>query len=210
MSAKVLGNTAVDMGSNNNEFWYWISKAEPPYLFHCSYTDFAQGRAAMPFPFQPDWIMEAMGIAEFDPAKPYEIIPRPREGGMDLVEKSLSPQGQPVRKVTRLVRTRNQWQVTAHLLQDGNGKEICSAYVSEVQQDHASGVILPRQVQLVWPAEQIRMKMRFDRVSVNPATLTSEQITRLFTRPNMKDVQTYDLARGPEAANGLRPAGGLR
>src|SRR5690348_12644246 len=29
MMANVLGSQAVDMGSNNQEFWWWISKSDP-------------------------------------------------------------------------------------------------------------------------------------------------------------------------------------
>jgi hypothetical protein len=201
-----MGNTAVDMGSNDREFWYWISKAEPPYLFHCAYEDFARGQARMPFPFQPDWIMEALGIAEYDPSRPYEVIPNGNT--IDLVEKTVSPQGQPVRKVTRLTRGNNrQLQVTAHILQDMSGKEICSAYVAEAQQDSATGTVLPRQVQLIWPAERIKMKMKFDRMAVNPP-LAPDRSALLFTRPALRDVPSYDLARGLDAAGpGLRPAG---
>src|SRR5262249_37414619 len=36
-NAKILGANGVDLGSNDQEFWYWISKADPPYLVHCSY-----------------------------------------------------------------------------------------------------------------------------------------------------------------------------
>src|SRR5262245_37313560 len=59
LGAQLMGSQAVDMGSNNQEFWYWISKADPPYLFHCSYGDLQRGGVRMPFPFQPEWIMEA-------------------------------------------------------------------------------------------------------------------------------------------------------
>ena len=42
--AKVIANPEIDMGSNNNEFWYWIRRMEPhPYLFHCSYQDLGHG-----------------------------------------------------------------------------------------------------------------------------------------------------------------------
>ena len=206
MNAKVMGNTAVDLGSNDREFWYWISKAEPPYLFHCSYDDYARAQTRKPYPFQPDWIIEALGISEFDPSKNYEVVPA--GNSIDLVEKSLSPQGQPVRKVTRLSRGQNrQIQVTAHLLQDAAGHEICSAYVSDVQQDPTTGAILPRQVLLVWPAERIKMKMRFDRFTVNPP-LTPDRIALLFNRPMLQNVSSYDLARGLDVPAGqLRPAG---
>jgi hypothetical protein len=151
--------------------------------------------------------MEALGIAEYDPSRTYEVVAN--GGNIDLVERTVSPQGQPVRKVTRLQRgSSHQWQVTAHLLQDPSGKEICSAYVSQAQQDATTGALIPRQVQLVWPAEHIKMKMRIDRVGVNPSTLTADQSARLFTRPSLRDVPSYDLARGFDAASGpLRPAG---
>jgi hypothetical protein len=208
MRANLMGSTAVDMGSNDREFWYWISKADPPYLFHCTYDDYAGGRARTPFPFQPDWLLEALGIAEYDPAKPYEIVPG-KGGSIDLVEKAVSPQGQPVRKVTRLSPTYNQWQVTAHLLENAAGTEtVCAAYVTETQQDRTTGALLPRRVELVWPAEHIKMKLRLDQVTVNPPTLTPDRVTVLFGRPAMKDVPSYDLARGLDpAANSLRPAG---
>jgi hypothetical protein len=207
MKAQLMGSTAVDLGSNDQEFWYWISKADPPYLFHCSYEDFARGQARMPFPFQPDWIMEALGIAEYDPSKAYEVVANGQ--AIDLVERTVSPQGQPVRKVTRLSRGRNrQLQVTAHLLQDAQGKEICSAFVTDVQQDAATGALLPRHVQLVWPAERLRMKLRLDQVAVNPGSITGDRVALLFNRPSLRDVPSYNLARGLDApSGGLQPAG---
>src|SRR5436190_22772369 len=91
MGGKVLGKDAVDMGSNNQEFWYWISRAEPPYLFHCSYTDLNQGRARMPFPFQPEWIMEGLGMAEYGPADRFKVNVGPQT--VELIEETRSPQG---------------------------------------------------------------------------------------------------------------------
>ena len=206
MSAKALGSTEVDIGSNSSEFWFWVKRSPQPYLFHCSHEDFARGAAQLPFPFQPDWIIEALGVATYDPNKPYRIEAR-TGGDFDLVEDGRSPQGQPVRKVTRLSRrTQGQLLVTAHILQDANGREICGAYVQHSQQDAASRVVLPREVVLQWPAQQMRMKLLLDRVVVNSA-LDQQRLVALFTRPNLQNVQGYDLARGPDSG-GLRPAGG--
>src|SRR5262249_46580585 len=57
MRARVLGQRAVDIGSNSDEFWYWISKANPPYVYHCNYKSLATGKVNVPFPFQPDMVM---------------------------------------------------------------------------------------------------------------------------------------------------------
>ena len=59
----VAGQPAVDIGSNNQEFWFWISQAKDDdgvaRVHYCSYADMAAGRARMPFPFQPDMITAA-------------------------------------------------------------------------------------------------------------------------------------------------------
>jgi hypothetical protein len=208
LNAKLISNTIVDMGSNDREFWWWISKAEPPYLFYCSYDDFARSQGRIQLPFQPDWVIEALGMKEYDPRKAYQLTPTSR-GGLELVEQALSPQGKPVRKITRMNRSGNYVQVTAHILQDEHGKEICSALITQVQKDRATDAILPKVVELKWPAENVRMMMKLPDVQVN-STLSPERTAQLFTRPNLKDVQTVDLAQGiPTSSEPVRRAGGI-
>src|SRR5262245_20880014 len=89
LTAKVAGMDGVDLGSNNREFWYWISKAPQPYVFHCDHADFAKGNVRMPLPFQPDMIMTAMGMSEMDPSKPYEV--RVNQKTVELIEPWTSP-----------------------------------------------------------------------------------------------------------------------
>jgi hypothetical protein len=210
MSGKVLGKDEVDMGSNDQEFWYWIGKAEPPYLFHCSYTDFNQGRARMPFPFQPEWIMEGLGMAEYGAPDHYKVNVTPQT--VELIEETRSSQGTPVRKVTvfsRVPAQGNQPQVTAHILQDASGKEICSAHIVEVQQDRATSAIVPRRIELRWPAEQMTLKMKLDQVTVNPS-ISQQKAAVLFTRPKLTGVQSYDLARGLDTQGGqVQRTGGI-
>src|SRR5262249_29185997 len=74
MGASVVGSEGVALGSNAQEFWYWISKADPPYLFHCSYTDLARGQVNMPFPFQPEWVMEALGMGDYGRPENYGAV----------------------------------------------------------------------------------------------------------------------------------------
>ena len=59
--ALVQRKPVADFGSNENEFWYWISQDNPPYLYHCNYSDLSQGNVKLPFPFQPDWVLEVVG-----------------------------------------------------------------------------------------------------------------------------------------------------
>src|SRR5262249_48093157 len=73
MQAVSVTQTEADIGSNDKEFWYWIKRGDP-YLIHCSYQDLARG-VRIPFPFQPEWVMEALGMSEYDPApQNYQLI----------------------------------------------------------------------------------------------------------------------------------------
>jgi hypothetical protein len=203
LTAKALGADAVDIGSNDREFWFWISRMEPPHQFHCSYDDFQRNPVNLPFPFQPDLIMEALGMGSYNrPLENFQVL---QDGNtVQLVEKATSPQGQPVRKVTVFNRNpgRGAPPIKAHLLQDANGKEICAAYITEVRYDR-SGTILPRRVHIVWAAQKTELKMKLDEVTVSP-TLDNERTARLFTRPTLANVSSYDLARhaidGPPGA----------
>jgi hypothetical protein len=121
-----------------------------------------------------------------------------------LVQQTKSPQGQPIKKVVVFNRHQAAVQVSEFRLQDAQGKEICAAYITEVQQP-VPGIVLPKRVRLVWPAEQIELKMKLDEVTVN-RPLAPEQLGRLFTRPQLANVPSYDLARGPDGRNGVRPA----
>jgi hypothetical protein len=209
--ANVLGKPEVDLGSNDQEFWFWVARDESRCLYHCSYDDMARGPVRMPLPFQPEWITEAMGVAPCGPAENYELHVKPTT--LELVERARSPQGMPVRKVTVFNRAPAQGaqpQVTAHILQDAQGREICSAHITEVQIDRATGAIIPRKVRLVCPAEKMEMKLQLDEVTVNDPAV-AQAAPRLFARPQLANVTLYDLARGPEAGpNGVRPIGHLR
>jgi hypothetical protein len=205
MMARVAGGQEVDLGSNSGEFWWWIKRGDP-YLFHCSYEDLARSRLRIPI--QPEWIMQGFGMAEYGPAENFTVNATPQT--VELIEQTKSPHGEPMRKVTvfsrRPART-NAPVVTAHILQDGNGKVLCGAYVTAVQQDAATGAVVPTKVRLEWPQENMKLEMTLKKITVNK-TFTEERTAVLFGRPQMPGVATYDLARGPDQGQAIRRMSG--
>jgi hypothetical protein len=201
LKARLAGQDFVNVGSNDQELWYWISKVEPvPYVFHCDHAEMARGGARMPFPFQPDMVMSALGLAEYDPKKSYELKVNPQT--LELIEPAMSPQGQPVKKVTvfdRMQAAPGKPQVVAHILRDQQGKEICTARVVRVQQvplDRSGGnsVTLPYEVVLAWPDQKLEMRMRLGKL--RSATFEQERLPVVFSRRALADLPSYDLARG--------------
>lgn len=190
---KVAGSSEVDIGSNSQEFWFWIKRAEPSYLYHCSYDDYRKG-VQLPFPFQPEWLLEAMGMADYDPAKTYEVVEK--QATIELVERTTSAQGQQVRKVTvfnRAAVAAGRPQITAYLVQDANGKEICSAYISDWYVDSKTQAVVPRGVRLVWPEQQTELKMQLKDMSLT--AIDAQRARGLFSRDSLKNLQAFDLGR---------------
>jgi len=204
LRANVAGSPAVDIGSNNQEFWFWISQGKDDdgvaRVHYCSYADMAAGKARMPFPFQPDMIVAALGMGDYDPQKEYTI--REDAKTVSLVERAVSAQGQPVQKVTqfnKLTVGPNKPQVIAYYLLGDKGNEICRASVLDVQT--IGTAVVPKHVKLVWRTQQIEMSMRLFDTEVNK--IDAPAAAKLFSRANLS-IPASNLARGgPDTPSGV-------
>src|SRR5579864_1863871 len=179
------GSPAADLGSNDREFWFWMSRADPPDLFYCSHADV--GRVQMPFPIQPDWVLEGLGLATVTPNANMRVNMNAKQGTIDLIEPSRSPQGQNVFKVTTFnARTvsGSDPQVLSRRLVDEKGREICAAYITHMQVDPRTGILIPKEVKFEYPSDRITMRLTLSTVTVN-GPVTPQQAQQWFTRPNM-------------------------
>lgn len=210
LKAKVLGQPAVDLGSNQDEFWYWISKAEPiPYVFHCDYQSMERGQVKMPIPIQPEMILAAMGVSEYDPNRTYEV--RQVGNQTELIDKVISPQGRPVTRATIFLRSAaapGKPQVLGHVLRDEQGKDICAVHVQEIQIHRQTGAVLPQKIRFQWPSEQLEMTMRFGEFQT--PELTPDRAQRMFTRQDLVSLPGFDLAtwspdEGVKKTRGVSP-----
>ncbi len=218
LQAQVLGTDEVDIGSNSEEFWFWIKRSPQPYVYHCSYADYPKvaSRGGMPFPFQPEWVAGALGLAEYDPKAKYDV----HDSGKtyDLIEQTTSPRGTTVAKVTSFHKTpRNgATPVAGYFLYELDAKRhydlVCSAVISDSQAvPVASGrsIVLPREVRLTCPKEKMELTIDLGKLRAN-VPFDQERISFLFTRRTLGNYKSYDLARGLDTATGeVRPAGGI-
>jgi hypothetical protein len=214
-----VAGQAVDIGSNDKELWFWIKNMEPEGVYHCSYDDLENGRVKrLPIPIQPDWVVQAMGIAQYDEVRDgnYKVVASAKQDILNLEQPSKSPQGLQVTRVTVLKRVgaSNRFQVAAHLLLDADRKLICGAYIQEVKYDPDGKAVVPTKLTLICPgskaSEKVELKISIGTVNVNPA-FSQEQRAELFTRRGLsRDLPEYNLAQGADApGNGVRRAGGV-
>jgi hypothetical protein len=208
MKAVVAGSPAADFGSNQDEFWYWITKADPPYVFHGKYADMKDARTELPIPFQPDLVIAALGVGEYDPNGKYEV--RTNKDVVELIEQAVSIQGKPVWKITVFNRgpvTATRPQVLAYVLKDEKGKDIAVATITATQVNRETGAVLPRSIQLTLvpertPNDKVEMKMVFDNLQVK--NFDKEQRASMFSlRDALDNRQGYNLVSGaPDPAPG--------
>jgi hypothetical protein len=212
MFADVMGNREVDLGSNDMEFWYWIRRGDPYQVF-CSYQALEEGRVKqMPFPFQPDWVLEAMGMGRYGPAEKYELK---IENGKNnevvrykLIERTKSPQGTPVQKIIvfdAINHPRNPElpQVTEYLVVDERtGKEICSAKIKR-RQFVTKDAAIARDLELRWPEQNLKLALSLNRVQVN-----QNIAHKVFERTKLNGIKSFDLASG-QVEERIQPAGAV-
>ncbi len=222
LKGSIGGKQVVDIGSNDDEFWYWISEVKPtPYLFHCSYKDMATGQVRLPFPFNPDMIVCALNIADYNPNAHYDV--KKGKDVIELIEPVKSMQGQDIYKVTIFNRgevTVNRPRVLAYALRDKQGKDICTAVIKETQINKETGAVLPVRVQIVFngdkASERSELTMRFYDPYITPIKdgFDRDRLVTLFSRNDLAHIPGYDLARGADRPlgremSGVRQTGGL-
>jgi hypothetical protein len=217
LTARVAGNQVVDMGSNSDEFWFWLSKAEPPYQFFCSYRALQEGQVrSMPLPFQPEWIMDALGMGTYGPPERYKLESDART--LRLVERVRSPQGKMVRKVIVMNRRPVQPptpQVTEYLLlDDATGHELCAAHITAVHPfDQVANAVVPRRVEFrgeIPKQPRFKLTMVLDGLTLNPQSGIPGD---LFVRQRLNGVPSYNLATGqiePTATGTVQRVQGFR
>jgi hypothetical protein len=137
-------------------------------------------------PFQPEWIMEAMGVIALDPARLQEVSRDPQARTVTLSEERLSPQGEPVRKLT--VVDLCHGLVREHALVDSRGALIARAQLLDPVRDKASGGVIPSRIHMVWPQARLDMTMALRSVEVNTSISRST-----FTMQQYKGCEVFQV-----------------
>jgi hypothetical protein len=204
----LTGSQEVLVGSNEERFWFYVPKMQDA-LMYCSYTDFEKG-VELPFPFDPQWVLEAMGMAHVPAGgvKRMELDDKTRT--VRLIQEA-SLHGQKVTKVTVCYQARTHKdvpQVKARIVYDARGKVICQATTKSVSRiavgRDAAGetvfAVVPQVVKLEWPAQDTSLELDLGKVRINqPLPMSAFQMPDLGSR-------RVDLGRDRPTGRGVVPA----
>ena len=194
---KFAGSQEVLAGSNDERFWFYVPRMGDA-LMHCSYSDFDRG-VELPFPFDPEWVLEAMGMSHVPTDGRVRVEKDPKSGTARIIQDA-TLHGQNVTKVTvcYLARaTRNVPQVKQRIVYDANGKVICTATTKSVTRvavgkDRTGQTVyatVPEVIKLEWPAQETSME-----IDLGPVKINSQLPMDAFQMPRVGS-KTIDLGR---------------
>jgi hypothetical protein len=197
---KFIG-TEVDLGSNDELLWFWIKHAQPPALFFCRHDQFATSAARQIIPVEPEWLIEALGVVTFDPTAQH-MGPTPVGAGrLEILTKPTTP-GKGFSRIT--IINDSLGVVLEQHVYDPQGIRLASAVLSRHVRDPATGVTLPRHVEIQFPPAQREFSIDMAELQING--LTPDQAAQFFVKPSYSGYNEIDLAQpnGPAtpAANG--------
>ncbi|MDZ7617140.1 MAG: hypothetical protein U1E05_09060 [Patescibacteria group bacterium] len=154
----------VDLGSNDELFWFWIRRSEPPAVYYCRHAQFATSAARQSIPIEPGWLVEALGVVEFDPSLPHQG-PYPLPGDrFEVRTVRETPQG-PMTKSTVIDAARG-WVVEQHLY-NAAGQRVASAVAEQHRRDPLTNLVMPRVVNIESPLAQFSMRVNLGNVQIN-------------------------------------------
>jgi hypothetical protein len=180
LTAGALGMTEeADFGSNPDWFWFWIRRSQAPFVFRARHDDMQHSEMLrQAIPFQPDWLIEALGVVRIDPKQVTRMEPGENHQTVNLISELLSPLGQPVQKVIRV--DQHHGVVLGHYLYDANQKLIAKADLGNHQVDQQSGVIMPHLIALEWPQAGLQISLELGQIEINPGMIPP----RIWEVPN--------------------------
>ena len=183
----VMG-TELDVGSNDELFWFWAKRDQPPAMYYCRHEQLANCQARQMLPLDPAWLIEALGVAEFDPSLPHQgPTPLPNDRlRIDTIRNT--PDG-PVAKVT-IVDGSQGW-VLEQWVYDVRGRPVAHSLASQHRRDPLSGLVMPTVVQIECPPAQLSMRIDLGNVQINRL---SGDCSSLWQMPNYPGAPLVDLA----------------
>ncbi|MBA4065360.1 MAG: hypothetical protein C0501_16940 [Isosphaera sp.] len=211
-----LVDAKVDLGSNPEQFWVYfhVPSVQPMYVF-ASHADFEEGRAKLPdgVPFEPDWVMQALGMTTFPPGPAYQARTDEKARTHTLFWDARTPAGVPVRREVVFAAddadpARSQPQVRRHVLRgapdaknpDGRVIGLAEVKAARTVSVGAQAVQYPTEIELRGEDAKARMVLKLSAAEVN--AISPQKARGYFERPNINGVPAVDLRHAEFRAPG--------
>ncbi|QDS98136.1 hypothetical protein HG15A2_14080 [Adhaeretor mobilis] len=195
-ASTALTGAEVDLGSNDELFWLWVRRNEPPAVYYSRHDQFAGSAAQRMMPIQPEWLLDALGFVEFKPSDFHEGPTPHGKGTVEIRSVVNSPMGQLTKNT---VVNSTTAQVLEQHVYTSEGALLASTVAESHRYYPEVGVSLPQRISVQMPAAQLSLTIDMGTVVLNQVAASPQ----LWAMPQPQGVPLMDLGR---AAGGLAPA----
>jgi hypothetical protein len=198
-STRLTGNE-FDLGSNDELFWFWVKRNEPPALYFARHAQFAGSAAQQMMPIDPQWLIDAVGLSQFSPTDQHEP-PIQRGNGTVEIRSTIQTRAGTMTKST-VIDARRAWVLEQHIY-NGQGTLVASSRAQSHRYYPELAVSLPQEIKLDLPAAQLSLVIEVGSVIINQTNVRPE----LWNMPVLSGYTQVDLGSAlPGTVFGGSPA----
>jgi hypothetical protein len=192
----------VDLGSNEELFWFWVKRNQPSQVYFARHAQTPGSAAQQLMPIDPQWLLDALGLAEFKPTDRHEG-PLPIDEDRVEIKSIVQTASGPMTKRT-VVDARKAWVLEQHMY-DAGGALVASAVAKSHRYYPETGASLPQEVEIRVPPAELAMTIDVGTVELNRLT----ENPQLWAMPTIAGSPAMDLgAQPPTNAGGGVPTMG--
>ena len=202
MKAGLMGvsEMGVDVGSNEEQFWIWSKAAlpgQPPAMYWASHDQFQRSQVRQAIPLEPKWLIDALGVIQFDPSDVHHGPVMAANGRMQLFTIRQTPTGPQTRVALFSSSTGIIEQQAAY---DSSNRLIAYTNSSQYRSYAEHQISLPQRIELhmIQPDGQ-DVKMVVDLGSFSIGTPTAKALfgdpDKMWAMPDPAGVPKIDLAQ---------------
>lgn len=191
----------MDMGSNDDLFWIWVKRNQPPAIYYARHDQFQNSPAKEFLPVEPHWLSEALGLVSFDPSHQHQGPFPAGPGRLEIRSVVPSPAGALVKAT---VIHEQYGYVLEQRVYDAKQKLLAAAFASQHRFDPQSGVALPYSVDVQIPPAQLAFTLEVNEYSINRLY---DDPAQLWAMPQIEGAPAVDLADPRMPRPGQVPAG---
>ncbi len=213
-------STIADIGSNDERFWFWLKNPKDRSVYYCDYSELSSTSLAVTY--QPDWIVESMGLKEITPDEAAQIKTRPgtqpgttiltfapvKVGGSTYTRELVVSDRS--RKVTefRVIASDGKTPIAQATIETYRRFPLGAATPSEGTASPPETCTIPETFVLEWKRELLVLKVALKSVKVNQFD-TAKRAAR-FVQPTIPgysavNLAELDQAKGPGWLDGCPP-----
>jgi hypothetical protein len=183
-----ISGQEIDLGSNDELFWMWVRRNQPPAVYICRHDQFAGSNIRQIMPVEPKWLLAALGMVDIDPAS---VIDGPHPHGIGMVElRTWLPSASGNLQRVLVIDARRAWVVEQHVYDPTGTTLLASAVAESHQYLELQQVSLPQRVAISLPTANLNFKIELAAVQVNQLTGDRQQ---LWALPTFDGYPQHDL-----------------